>query len=299
MPAKNSPRKQHPSAAALDRRRKLAGVRAREDRPRAPTPSLEGDVRARVARADDEHRPVLQLREVAVVARVELGDAGVELAGEVGRRRASGRRPSRRRRCRPRTAGRRRSPRSGRPPSSARRPAVPLRTGSSNRARVRLEVVGHLVLRRVRGRAAPGSASPAGRRGARASRAAASPSAPASCRRAARRRRGSRTTGPASAGGSRPRAPPGRLRSRPCRTAAALPSSCLLSLFDEATVGRRRPAAHRRDRPTCVRRPVVISDHRSGVRRGRARRRRRLPPRARRGGACGRCSARGGRPCAR
>ena len=44
--------------------------------------SLERDVRARVARADDEHRPVLQLGEVAVVARVELPDPRIEIGRE-------------------------------------------------------------------------------------------------------------------------------------------------------------------------------------------------------------------------
>ena len=38
-----------------------------------------------MARADDEHRPVLQLRQVAVVVGVELGDGPIELARELGR----------------------------------------------------------------------------------------------------------------------------------------------------------------------------------------------------------------------
>ena len=171
-----APRKTDPPAPALDRHRELAGVRAREDdivRRRR----LVGDVRARVARADDEHRPVLELRQVAVVARVELGDARVELARELGRVRpledaggdddvvgleapvAGGRHVA--------AVLLRRAPST----------AVPLRTGQLEARRVRLQVVGHLVLRRVRGAPRRERASRAARRGTPASRAAASPSA--------------------------------------------------------------------------------------------------------------------------
>ena len=45
---------------------------------------LVRDVRSRVARADHEHGAVLQLREVAVVARVELRDPRVELGAKLG-----------------------------------------------------------------------------------------------------------------------------------------------------------------------------------------------------------------------
>ena len=44
--------------------------------------SLVGDVRARVARADDEHRPVLELGEVPVVVGVELSHPRIELRRE-------------------------------------------------------------------------------------------------------------------------------------------------------------------------------------------------------------------------
>jgi hypothetical protein len=49
---------------------------------------LESDVGARVAGADHQDRTVEQLRGIAVRARVDLADRGVQLAGEVGHDRA-------------------------------------------------------------------------------------------------------------------------------------------------------------------------------------------------------------------
>ena len=48
---------------------------------------LEGDVRAGMAEADDEHGPVGELRRIPVLARVDLSDAGIELPGDLRDRR--------------------------------------------------------------------------------------------------------------------------------------------------------------------------------------------------------------------
>ena len=57
-------------------------------RPDQPCPmasrDVERDLRAGVARADDEDVAVLELAGVPVVARVELTDRRIELAGEGG-----------------------------------------------------------------------------------------------------------------------------------------------------------------------------------------------------------------------
>ncbi len=45
---------------------------------------VEGDLGARVAGTDDEHRAGPQLRGIAVLARMKLPDVGFELAREVG-----------------------------------------------------------------------------------------------------------------------------------------------------------------------------------------------------------------------
>ena len=52
---------------------------------------LVGDVGAGVARADDEHGSVVDLAGPAVLARVQLQDARVEVRGDVG---ISGHRPN-------------------------------------------------------------------------------------------------------------------------------------------------------------------------------------------------------------
>ena len=66
---------QHAKAGAasprLDRRRDLTRVRSRQDGLMLDS-RLVGDIRSRVARADHENAALLQLREVAVVVRVEL-----------------------------------------------------------------------------------------------------------------------------------------------------------------------------------------------------------------------------------
>jgi hypothetical protein len=48
----------------------------------ACSPQLDGDLGARVARSDDQHRARAQLRRAPVLARVQLDDPRVELAGE-------------------------------------------------------------------------------------------------------------------------------------------------------------------------------------------------------------------------
>ena len=115
-----------------------------------------------MARADDEHRPVLQLRQVAVVVGVKLGDARIELARELGRVR-----PLEDARGDDDVVGLEAPVAGGRDVA-----AVLLRQRLDGRAaadrelearRVRLEVVAHLVLRRVAVRGAgngiPGSPS--------------------------------------------------------------------------------------------------------------------------------------------
>ena len=188
VPTKNEHAEPHPSAAALDRHRDLPGVRAREDDVVLDA-SLVGDVRARVARADDEHRPVLQLRQVAVVVRVKLGDARIELARELGRVRPledargdddvvgleaplAGVRDVAAVLLRQRVDRRAAAHRAARSASHTPRGSRPSRPSSGTRC------------------AARGTASPAARRETPASRAAASPSASATSRRSARSHRG-------------------------------------------------------------------------------------------------------------
>ena len=203
---------------------------------------LEGDVGARVARADDQHRPGLQLREVAVVARVELGDARIELAGEVGdvRLLEDARRDDDVVGLEPPVA--RGARRSGRPPSSACRP--PCRCAPAARTAPRTPR-GSRPSRPWSGTRsrAPGSASPAGRRGSRASRAAASPTVPPAVAEPLARVEDHERAALLLAGGSRPRGPawpPPMMTVSYCSTCFIV---CLLSLFDEATVGRRRRRA--------------------------------------------------------
>jgi hypothetical protein len=64
--------------AAIGRDRNLAGVAANEDRL-VFTSGLDRDIRAGVARANDEDRTRLKLRWVSIVHRMELTDARVEL----------------------------------------------------------------------------------------------------------------------------------------------------------------------------------------------------------------------------
>ena len=63
--------------------RELADVGANQPCPMAGR-DVERDLRARVARADDEDGAVLELARVPVVARMELADGRIELAGERG-----------------------------------------------------------------------------------------------------------------------------------------------------------------------------------------------------------------------
>ena len=67
-----------PAASGLDRRRDLPRVLAGEHDV-VLRRSLPRDVRAGVARANDENRSLLELREIPVVVRVELCDARIEL----------------------------------------------------------------------------------------------------------------------------------------------------------------------------------------------------------------------------
>ena len=80
---------------------------------------LDGDLRPRVAGADERTSPVLQLDGLAVVARMQLHDARVELARERGHPGARCA-PSPPPRCPPRTAGRPARRRSGRPRRESR-----------------------------------------------------------------------------------------------------------------------------------------------------------------------------------
>ena len=296
-PGEEQAPEEHPSTTALDRRGKLARVRTRQD-DLVPRRGLEGDVRARVARADDEDGAFLELREVAVVARVELGDVGIERAREVGHvgpledacrhddvvgfelQVACGRHVAAVLLCEPVDGD-------------------PTAHGQLEAGRVGLQVVGHLVLRRVRGRL---------RREAHAGQAV-----------------------PACG-----RIEPQRVPARPPAVAEALAGvedhERPALLTEVVPHGEARLAASDHDRAVLLSRchrlsPFVVrrgngraataggasprsTNLRSGANghfrpleraltRGRARRQRRLPPRATRGGACGRCSARGGPPCAR
>ena len=73
-----------PSHPAIDRERHLAGVAAREPGLVARASRAERDLAARIARTDDEDRPGLELRRAPILARVELGDVGSQLARELG-----------------------------------------------------------------------------------------------------------------------------------------------------------------------------------------------------------------------
>ena len=70
-----------PREAPVGVDRELAHIRAHQPRPMASR-HVERDLRAGVARADDEDVAILQLTRVPVVTRVELADGRIELAGE-------------------------------------------------------------------------------------------------------------------------------------------------------------------------------------------------------------------------
>jgi hypothetical protein len=135
---------EEPGRGAVDAEGDLADVPSRQPGP-VPGGELEGDLRPRVARADHQDGAVLELGGVAVVGRVQLDDAGVELAGEVGH-------PG------PLVVGHRHHHVVGFPPPLARRhhqPAVlprqPVHPDAGpdrelEPGRVGLQVVGHLVL---------------------------------------------------------------------------------------------------------------------------------------------------------
>jgi hypothetical protein len=80
-------REHDPAAPGLDPDRDVPGVVARQV-GRACGCEVHRDVGAGVAWTDDQHRPVLELGGVAVLARVQLDRARVEVGREVGDARA-------------------------------------------------------------------------------------------------------------------------------------------------------------------------------------------------------------------
>jgi hypothetical protein len=78
--AKDEPREKQPREQALDVKRDMTRIASRQRRLVSMARELEGNLRARVADADDERRARLDLCRIAVLQRVQLNDRGIEVS---------------------------------------------------------------------------------------------------------------------------------------------------------------------------------------------------------------------------